>query len=306
MPLVSVIMPSYNHEKYISEAIESVLNQSHKDLELIIVDDASKDSSGEIIKAYQEKDGRIQAIFHCQNKGIAVTINDGIERASGRYIAIIASDDIWVFDKLEKQLNVLEKDEDLVVYSDSLIIDSYGNLVVKRPAKKRSAPQWEKSGNIFKKLLAGNFVCGSSIIFKRANLKDIRYEERYKYVNDWKFALDLAKNYNYYFIPESLVKYRMHGKNSIRQDGQGWLKDFALFGKYLLEKYENDLSNKTKAKFLFRIGCDASYRVDLANARKYFWKAVMTYPFKIAYLKSFLLSFGNYPIMPKSIKRRVS
>lgn len=306
MPLASVIMPSYNHEKHISEAIESVLNQSEKDLELIIVDDASKDSSPEIIKAYQEKDSRIRTIFHAQNKGIAKTVNDGIEHASGRFIAIVASDDIWICDKLEKQLKVLEENEDLVVCADNLVIDANSNAVENITAQKRGVSLKKRSGNIFKELLESNFVSGSSIILKRANLQGIGYDENYKYLSDWKFSLDLAKQYNYYFLPEPLVKYRIHGSNSIQQDGPGWLKDFALFGKDILEKYENDLPGRIKAKFLFRIGSYASCQKDFPKARKYFLKAVITYPYKIAYLQSLLLSFVGYPVVPKSLKRRIS
>lgn len=305
MPLVSVIMPSYSHERFISEAIEGVLNQSCQDIELIIVDDASEDNSKEIIKSYREKDRRIRAIFHDENRGIAKTFNDGIEEASGKFIAVTGSDDVWFKDKLEKQLEMLKKNEDLVVYSDSLVIDAQSNLVEKLPARKRNASKKKKSGKIFRELLGGNFICGSSMIFKKDNIKDIRFDEQFKYVNDYKFVLELAIKYEYYFIPEPLVKYRIHGKNCTLHDGTGWLNDFALIGKYLLDKYENELPTKVKAKFLFSIGCDACSRGDSGNGRKYILKAIMTYPFRIEYLRSLMLSFGRDSIMPKSLTRRI-
>jgi len=305
MPLVSVVMPSYSHESFISEAIEGVLNQSCQDIELIIIDDASKDNSREIIKSYREKDSRIRAIFHNENKGIAKTFNDGIEEASGKFIAITGSDDVWLKDKLEKQLEILGENEDLVVHSDSLIIDAQSNFVEKLPAKKRNASKKKKSGKIFRELLWGNFICGSSMIFKRDNIKDIRFDEQLKYVNDYKFVLDLAIKYEYYFIPEPLVKYRIHGKNCTLHDGAGWLKDYALMGKYLLDKYENELPKKVKAKFLFNIGCDECSRGDSGNGRKYILKAIMTYPFRIEYFSSLISSFGTDSIMPKSLTRRI-
>ena len=123
MPLVSVLMTSYNHERFIQEAIESVLAQTCSDLELIVVDDASKDGSREIIKELQRKDKRIKPVFHASNKGIARTINDGIENSSGKYLALIASDDLWREDKLEKQLEILEKNENRVVWCNAEIID---------------------------------------------------------------------------------------------------------------------------------------------------------------------------------------
>jgi len=123
---VSVIMPSYNHEKYVSEAINSVLNQSAKDFELIIIDDCSSDSSPKIISNYESKDARIRVFIHNKNMGIAKTLNEGIDKANGKFIAFIGSDDIWVNSKLEKQLAILENNEDLVVWSDGQIIDGNG------------------------------------------------------------------------------------------------------------------------------------------------------------------------------------
>ena len=124
MPLVSVMMTSYNHEGFIREAIESVLSQSFTDFELIIVDDASKDESRKIISELNEQDERIKSVFHESNNGIARTINDGIENSCGKYIAFIASDDMWTEDKLLKQLEILERNENLIVWCNAEIIDS--------------------------------------------------------------------------------------------------------------------------------------------------------------------------------------
>ena len=101
MPFVSVLMPSYNHEEYLPEVITSVLNQTFKELELIIIDDCSKDKSKTIIESYQEKDKRIKAFFHERNLGLASTMNDLLSQASGKYIAFIDSDDVWDRLKLE-------------------------------------------------------------------------------------------------------------------------------------------------------------------------------------------------------------
>jgi len=86
MVLVSVIMGSYNHERYLSEAIESVLNQTFDDLELIVVDDYSTDKSREIIQGYEQQDMRVKTVFHDKNMGIARGINDGLKKAKGRYV----------------------------------------------------------------------------------------------------------------------------------------------------------------------------------------------------------------------------
>lgn len=293
MPLVSVAMASYNHERFLPEAIEAILNQTYRDIELIIVDDASKDSSVEIIRSYQKKDSRIRTIFHEKNKGIAKTFNDGIDAASGKFVAKTGSDDVWVEDKIEKQLEVLKNNENLVVYSACSVIDAESNPVCEPCGKKQSRRKRKKSGKIFRELLGGNFICAGSIIFKKENVRDIRFDEQFRYVNDYKFALDLARKYEYHFIPQPLVKYRVHGNNITLKDNAGWLEDFALFGKELLEKYRDEFTHKARARFLFKIAHDAYFRGDIKTGRKYTSKAIIAYPFRMKYLRSLILSFGR-------------
>jgi len=136
LPLVSVVMTSYNHEKFISGAIESVLNQTFKDLELIVVDDNSWDRSRVIIEEFAKKDERIRKIFHQKNCGIAKTANDGLRNSNGKFIAFIASDDLWMKDKLEKQFKILERDEDLIVWCNSAIIDDDSEFTGEKSSEK--------------------------------------------------------------------------------------------------------------------------------------------------------------------------
>jgi glycosyltransferase involved in cell wall biosynthesis len=131
MPLVSVVMLSYNHDEFIAESIESVLGQDFDDFELIIVDDASTDSSRQIIQKYAVEDSRIRVILHEANCGIAKTVNDGIEAAKGKFMATTASDDVWMTDKLTKQLAVTASNENLIVWSEGEVIDLNGQPVGK-------------------------------------------------------------------------------------------------------------------------------------------------------------------------------
>lgn len=107
--LVSIIMPAYNAEKYISESIESVLAQTYKNWELIIVDDCSQDGTIQIVNDYMRKDSRIKIIMLVTNSGAAVARNTAIENAKGRYIAFLDSDDLWKKEKLQKQLDFMQK-----------------------------------------------------------------------------------------------------------------------------------------------------------------------------------------------------
>ncbi len=104
MVLVSVVMCCHNHESYIADSMASVLNQTVPDLELLITDDCSTDNSPKIIAQTQEKDPRVHAAYHTKNMGVSKTINEGLDRVSGKYICFLDSDDLWVRDKLEKQL----------------------------------------------------------------------------------------------------------------------------------------------------------------------------------------------------------
>jgi glycosyltransferase involved in cell wall biosynthesis len=272
MPKVSVVMPSYNHERYISEAIDSVLNQTFTDFELIIIDDASKDKSKEIIKIYKEKDSRIRAFFHSENKGISRTMNECLEKADGKFIAFFASDDAWVKDKLEKQLEVLAKDEDLIVWSEGLIIDAQGDPTGELWTARFESKK-KKSGDLFEEILVGNFICGQSRIHKRENISDIRFNEALKYLNDYLFEVELARKYEYYFIPEPLAMYRVHGENT-RLDRMGWSKDQIIMGEYFLQKYGDEISNKVKAKIFKIMGKGYSYVGERVKARQYLYQGI--------------------------------
>ncbi len=144
VPLVSVCMQTWNSEQFIGEAIESVLGQDFEDLELIIVDGASTDATRQIIERYAKQDPRIRAIFHERNLGISSACNDGIEAAKGKFIAQIDSDDVWVADKLTKQLAVLERDEDLIVWSEGEIIDHAGRSIGKSFSERLGNNQSDK------------------------------------------------------------------------------------------------------------------------------------------------------------------
>ena len=276
MPLVSVIMPSYNHEKYISTAIESVLNQTAGDLELIIIDDGSKDNSAEIIKHYKGKDNRVRAIFHNENKGISKTVNEAISEARGKFLAFLASDDVWMKDKLERQLEVLKKNENVAVWSDALIIDGDGNVTDKSWILK-IAPRKRTNGNIFEELLLGNYMAMLTVIVKGENFKDIVFDEQLKYLNDYKVMIELAHRYEFFFIPEPLAGYRIHGKNT-NADKSGFRRDELPLKKEFLQKYGNEISKGTKRELYFQIGILYSELGKMIRGLPYMYNAIKMNP----------------------------
>lgn len=126
-PLVSVIMPAYNAEAFISEAISSVLAQSVQDLELIVIDDCSQDGTWELICQFALQDGRIRKIKNEENMGVAKTRNRGMELCCGQYVAFLDSDDYWKPHMLEKMIARAEETGADIIYCSYAIVDEQGN-----------------------------------------------------------------------------------------------------------------------------------------------------------------------------------
>jgi glycosyltransferase involved in cell wall biosynthesis len=285
MPLVSVVIPSYNHEKFISQTIESVLGQDFDDLELIIVDDASTDASRHIIQKYAAEDARVRVILHETNCGIAKTMNDGIAIAQGKFLAQTASDDVWMKDKLSKQLAVLESNEDLIVWTEAQVIDEGGQSVGSSFSELARSVSKKKSGDIFEELLPqADYIFGSTLLYKRANLGTILYDERLIYANDWKFYLDLAAKYEFCYIQEPLAQYRRHAENTSKGPENRKMRladqDLILLREYLLSEYPHRMSAEAKATQLELLGYLYYVRGQKRKALMSFFRAFTYGPFR--------------------------
>lgn len=121
-PFITVVMPNYNGHRFVDQAIDSVLSQTYKNFELLVVDDCSKDDSLSLIQQKAQSDNRIRVIALEHNAGVANARNVGIKEAKGEYIALLDNDDLWTKDKLERQLALAQKGAD-IVYSSYDFID---------------------------------------------------------------------------------------------------------------------------------------------------------------------------------------
>ncbi len=288
MPLVSAMMLSYDHEKFISEAIESVLDQDFDDLELIIVDDASTDSSRQVIQKYAAKDSRIRVILHEANCGIARTANDCIAAAKGKFLSFVASDDVWMKDKLSKQLAVLESNEDVIVWSEGEIIDQKGQPIGKSFSEYQGFVSQKKSGHIFQELAKNPYIFASTLLFKRANLGNIRFDKNLVYLNDYKFLLDLAQKYEFYYIAEPLAKYRVHGRNVLLGSSPDALKrrqiadrEQASILEESIRQHDHELAPDTKANMYASLSRIYYYRGEKKKSLRFVLHALRcspTYP----------------------------
>lgn len=182
--LVSIVMPNYNGEKYISETVESVLAQTHGKWELLIIDDCSKDTSLDIIKQYAEKDERIQLIALDKNAGVAHARNIGIEKAQGKYIALLDSDDVWAVDKLERQVALLEESDAQLAYCSYDFIDEKGNSI-KKPFKVPPKTSFDD-------MLGCNVISCSTAMIATEYLKQHLFKEEY-YHEDYVLWMELLK-----------------------------------------------------------------------------------------------------------------
>ena len=281
-PTVSVIMPSYNHERYIGIAIESILNQTLADFELVIVDDGSVDCSPEIIHRYRDLDARVRPCFHKRNLGIPVTLNDGLAMATGEYVAFIGSDDEWVSHKLERQLEVLSSEPDAVAWSEGLVIDESGRPTGKTFSQFFDAYNRKKEGIIFLELMKGNYICGSSVITRRDHFDNIRFDESVPLLNDYLVMVQLAHEHPWRFIEEPLVKYRWHSGQSIKNYRDVWDKDQAAVYLRLAEEYSDELPGDVRSQLFVNAAGAFSRMGDGMNARRSLRNALEHHPDNMA------------------------
>lgn len=205
MPLVSVVMPVYNREVFVAEAVESILEQTFTDFEFIIVDDGSRDRSPEIIREYERRDDRVRFLTLEQNSGTAAAKNHGIEAASGKYIAGMDSDDVSLPQRLEKQVDFLRANPQIgAVGTRAPLTDE-----CLKPFVDYRVP--EKHAHIAYNIMLGRSVVGASLLIRRDLLIDVGgYELCRKRGNDIELVSRLISKTRFANIPEWLYLYRKH------------------------------------------------------------------------------------------------
>jgi glycosyltransferase involved in cell wall biosynthesis len=222
IPQVSVIMPCFNHALFVEKSIESVLAQSVGDLELIVVDDCSRDHSREIIAQYAKNDRRVRAIQHERNLGASRSRNDGIRVAEGEYLAFCDADDIWMPTKLARQLELMETHPmHDVAYCDAEIIDEHGERTGERFSHEFPVPG-DGSGRLFDELCTRNFINMQTVVLRRKSLgATARFDEHIKWVEDWLFWVRIAQDHSFIYTKEVLAEYRVHQKSTGRSQRRG-------------------------------------------------------------------------------------
>lgn len=209
---ISVVMSVYNGEKYLREAIESILNQTFRDFEFIIIDDGSTDRSLEIIKEFEQKDNRIKIISR-KNKGLIYSLNEGIKLARGEYIARMDADDISKINRLEKQIKYMQENDLDICGSWAEGIDTLGNKI----KDLNYSPDINKIKTFT--LLHNSFI-HSSVMFKKDIFEKVGgYKKFFKHIEDYELWTRIVFKYRAGNIPEALIRYRLHDEQITKKNG---------------------------------------------------------------------------------------
>lgn len=255
-PLVSVVMAVYNGDKYLKESIESILNQTYKNIEFIVINDGSLDNTKEILEKYQQKDPRIKVLNNGINKGLIYSLNKGFKEAQGKYIARMDADDISLLKRLEKQVEYMEKNNQVALCSGLIKIFKNKNKFLTKKLKLILPSEQIESSLLFK-----NYIAHPVVMLRKSELKNLEYKEINKGMEDYGLWLDLIKKNKIVILPEVLLKYRFVN-SSITSN---FLKKKEEYQKSL----ENFYSRELKFYFENLTEKDIKIHVEITGATKF-------------------------------------
>ena len=271
---VSVNICCYNGDQFIRETIESILKQTFNNFEIIVIDDGSKDKTGEIIKSFS--DSRIK-YYYQENKGLSASRNRAIELSCGEYIALLDQDDLWEPEKLKLQVDILNSNPNIgLVYSDVYFVDEngFGNnrfFMQRKP----------QSGWITKSLIAGNLIPCPTVIIRRnlLNEETSLFRLDLHIVEEYELFLRLSLITEFEYINKPLAKYRLHEGNTSKNLENRWKEELLILNEFskkvsdhtLIEAIEKRLSRNYLILYLYYISykhCSISKKEILQIARK--------------------------------------
>jgi len=229
-PAISIIIPTWNRAQFIAPTIDSVLKQTYKNHEIIVVDDGSTDNTREVLEAYRDK---ITCIVK-RNGGVSSARNTGIQASQGQYIAFVDDDDLWLPEKLSLQMQLMENNPAMgLVYC--------GAIKIKKDGERIGETRPEKRGAIFNELVCSNYIVGSASaamvrreVFPRAGY----FDENLSPCADWDCWIRIAQFYDIDYVEAPLVKLTIH--DSMQKNISAMEKDTF----YILDKYWPELGNE--------------------------------------------------------------
>lgn len=288
--MVSVIIPVYNREKTIKKAIESVLEQTYTDLEVIIVDDCSTDKTIEVVESIADK--RIRLVKSPKNGGACKARNLGIDHANGELIAFQDSDDYWHADKLEKSVHFLkEKDADFVFSA----LNRKG--IRGQEEKNEIVPKYNinKEENKLLKILTGNCVSTQTIVARREIFDKVKFDYKMPRFQDWEFSIQVIEaGFSVYFIKEPLVDCYVQGDSITSDDTKGF---YAI--DLIEKKYEKYYTRYPEVYGKFCEGVGYFYEMAGKNGSRFYLKAYKSCPSFKNFVRFFLSKIGLFKMWVK-------
>lgn len=291
----SVIINVLNGEKYIAEAIESVLNQSNKNWELIVFDNASTDNTAQVVASYT--DPRIRVIIHTKTVALGEARNLALPYATGEFISFLDADDIYRPCRLTKisQYFINQRDVD-IVYSNSSIIDK--NSIHKRFLYKKSMP----GGLLTRELIRGYFLSLETVCFRKSILGETKFNSEFSFIEEADFFIRLTQNRKFGYIDDVLASWREHSESWTFKESEKFLYEAIQFKKKLKEVNLKFYETYQKEIELFIRNQDVFHnkmQYFLKDGRKYHWIASLIRRRKV---KDYLQIVG-ISALPRSILR---
>ena len=293
---ISVIMPVYNGEIYLEDAIKSILNQTLQNFEFIIINDGSKDNSLEIIEKYASVDDRI-IVINRENRGLVATLNEGINVSRGKYIARMDQDDICLPHRFAKQLKFLENNPEISICGSW--IETFGDEkhVWKLPIKH---------DNIKAKLILNSAIVHPAVMLRKTVFDKFLYEEEYNKAEDYALWVKIIDSFKFYNIPEVLLKYRIHDSQTNIIEQRVVAKKIRTI---MLDKINCHL-NSQEFDLLNRIAhCDELLAADIKASNRLFKKILQanaTTKYFVSQALFSILQFSMCCPLKKSLLNKVS
>jgi glycosyltransferase involved in cell wall biosynthesis len=237
MPIVSIIIPAYNRERFIDRAVKSALNQTYNDFEIVVVDDGSTDGTYDKLAALADTDKRIRCLRHKSRHGAQKARNTGIGAAHGKWIAFLDSDDEWLPGKLEKQVNTL------AAHGFNPWVVVHGNAIWLDTATGRRLPDEVppvEGDDIYRRLLTKPGPLFPSMLVSFSALEKIDFlDENAQAYQEWDTSIRLARDCRFVYLSDPLFIYHLHSDETISKN-----KERNIIGyQYILDKFENEIKD---------------------------------------------------------------